>query len=205
MTASLQTAEGPVEPGGQVDGERRAAVITASVVGGIGCVGVAVPMIASFAPSEREKAAGGPVEVDLSTIGPGQMKIVEWQGKPVWILRRTPAMIASLKQDENLLVDPQSKRSAFPTPPYVLKDPSTRSIKPEFFVAIGICTHLGCSPSGPYAPDENPQLGSYPGFFCPCHGSQFNGKTGAVENGPANRGLGRIRIKEGPDGQLYVT
>src|SRR6266478_4147502 len=91
MTATLQTGEEPVEPGGQVDRERRAAVITASVVGGIGCAGVAVPMIASWGPSEREKAAGGPVEVDVSPIAPGQMKIVEWQGKPVWILHRTPA------------------------------------------------------------------------------------------------------------------
>ena len=204
MTASLQTAEGPVEPGGQVDSERRAAVITASVVGGIGCAGVAVPMIASFAPSEREKAAGGPVEVDLSTIGPGQMKIVEWQGKPVWILHRTPAMIATLKQDEDLLVDPMSKRSAFPTPAYVLKDPSTRSIKPEFFVAIGICTHLGCSPSGPFAPDENPQLGSYPGFFCPCHGSTFDLAGRVFKNKPASDNLQVPPYKFVSDTRLVV-
>jgi ubiquinol-cytochrome c reductase iron-sulfur subunit len=189
MTASLQTANGPVEPDGQVDRERRAAVITASVVGGIGCVGVAVPMIASFEPSERAKAAGGPVEVDVSSIAPGQMKIVEWRGKPVWILHRTPAMIASLKQDEDLLVDPLSKRTAFPTPPYVLKDPSTRSIKPDYFVAIGICTHLGCSPSGPFAPDENPQLGAWPGFFCPCHGSTFDLAGRVFKNKPASDNL----------------
>lgn len=188
MTA-LQTTEGPVEPGGQVDPERRAAVITATVVGGIGCVGVAVPIVWSFAPSEREKAAGAPVEVDLSTIAPGQMKIVEWQGKPVWVLHRTPAMIASLKQDEDLLVDPLSKRTGFPTPPYVLKDPSMRSIKPEWFVAIGICTHLGCSPSGPFGTDENPQLGSHPGFFCPCHGSTFDLAGRVFKNKPASDNL----------------
>jgi ubiquinol-cytochrome c reductase iron-sulfur subunit len=189
MTASFHTADGPVEPGGQVDRDRRAAVITASVVGGIGCVGVAVPMVASFEPSEREKAAGGPVDVDVSSIAPGQMNIVEWRGKPVWILHRTPAMIASLKQDEDLLVDPLSKRTAFPTPPYVLKDPSTRSIKPEYFVAIGICTHLGCSPSGPFGPDENPQLGAYPGFFCPCHGSTFDLAGRVFKNKPASDNL----------------
>jgi ubiquinol-cytochrome c reductase iron-sulfur subunit len=204
MTASLQTAEGPVEPGGQVDRERRAAVITASVVGGIGCAGVAVPMIASFGPSERAKAAGGPVEVELSSIAPGQMKIVEWQGKPVWILHRTPAMIASLKQDEDLLVDPQSKRSAFPTPPYVLKDPSMRSIKPEFFVAVGICTHLGCSPSGPFAADENPQLGPYPGFFCPCHGSTFDLAGRVFKNKPASDNLQVPPYKFVSDGLVVV-
>ena len=189
MTALQTAVQAPVEPGGQADPERRAAVITATVVGAIGCAGVAVPIVWSFAPSEREKAAGSPVEVDLSTIAPGQMKIVEWQGKPVWILHRTPAMIASLKQDEDLLVDPLSKRTAFPTPPYVLKDPSMRSIKPEWFVAIGICTHLGCSPSGPFAADENPQLGSHPGFFCPCHGSTFDLAGRVFKNKPASDNL----------------
>lgn len=189
MTASLQTADGPVEPDGSLDRERRAAVITASVVGGIGCVGVAVPIVASFGPSEREKAAGAPVEVDVSSIAPGQMKVVEWQGKPVWILRRTPAMLASLKEDQDLLVDPLSKRSAFPTPPWALKDPSTRSIKAEWFVAIGICTHLGCSPSGPFGPGENPQLGPYPGFFCPCHGSTFDLAGRVFKNKPASDNL----------------
>jgi ubiquinol-cytochrome c reductase iron-sulfur subunit len=204
MTASLQTAEGPVEPGGQVDQERRAAVITASVVGGIGCVGVAVPMVASFAPSEREKAAGGPVDVDLSSVAPGQMKIVEWRGKPVWILHRTPEMIASLKKDENLLVDPLSKRTAFPTPPYALKDPSMRSIKPEWFVAVGICTHLGCSPSGPFAPDENPQLGPWPGFFCPCHGSTFDLAGRVFKNKPASDNLEVPPYKFVSDTRLVV-
>jgi len=204
MTASLQTAEGPVEPGGQVDEERRAAVITASVVGGIGCIGVAVPMVASFAPSEREKAAGGPVDVDLSSIALGQMKIVEWRGKPVWILHRTPEMIATLKKDEDLLVDPLSKRAAFPTPPYALKDPSLRSIKPEWFVAVGICTHLGCSPSGPFAPDENPQLGPYPGFFCPCHGSTFDLAGRVFKNKPASDNLEVPPYKFVSDTRLVV-
>jgi ubiquinol-cytochrome c reductase iron-sulfur subunit len=189
MTAVLQTPDGPVVPATPVDRERRAAVVTACVVGGVGCVGVAVPIVASFGPSEREKAAGGPVEVDITPIPLGQMRIVEWQGKPVWVLHRSPAMIASLKGHDALLADPDSKRTAYPTPAYALKDPSTRSIKPEFFVAIGICTHLGCSPSGPFAPGENPQLGDEPGFFCPCHGSTFDLAGRVFKNKPASDNL----------------
>jgi ubiquinol-cytochrome c reductase iron-sulfur subunit len=189
MTASLQTAGGPVAPAAAVDPERRNAVITACVVGGVGCVGVAVPIVASFGPSEREKAAGGPVDVDISSIAPGQMQVVEWRGKPVWVLHRTPAMIASLKHDETLLADPLTKRAAYPTPAYVMKDPSLRSIKPDYFVAIGICTHLGCSPSGPFAPAENPQLGDQWGFVCPCHGSTFDVAGRVFKNKPASDNL----------------
>jgi ubiquinol-cytochrome c reductase iron-sulfur subunit len=189
MTASLQTADGPVVPDTSLNPERRNAVITACVVGGVGCAGVAVPIVASLGPSEREKAAGGPVEVDIASIATGQMQVVEWQGKPIWILHRSPAMIASLKNHDALLADPQSKRSAYPVPDYVLKDPSTRSIKPEYFIAIGICTHLGCSPSGPFAPNENPQLGDEPGFFCPCHGSTFDLAGRVFKNKPASDNL----------------
>jgi ubiquinol-cytochrome c reductase iron-sulfur subunit len=189
MTASLQTAHGPAEPGAPVDPERRAAILTACTVGGVGCAGVAVPVISSWMPSEREKAAGGPVEVDLTSIAEGQMKVVEWQGKPIWILHRSPAMVASLKKDDALLADPESQRTAYPTPEYALKDSSTRSRKPEFFVAIGICTHLGCSPSGPFGANENPQLGDQPGFVCPCHGSTFDLAGRVFKNKPASDNL----------------
>lgn len=192
MTAISQTADGAGDPGAArpaADPERRAAVITACVVGGIGCAGVAVPIVASFGPSEREKAAGGPVDVDVTSIPAGQMRVVEWQGKPIWVLHRSAEMIASLKTHDALLADPYSKRTAYSTPAYVLKDPSTRSIKPEFFVAIGICTHLGCSPSGPFAPNENPQLGDEPGFFCPCHGSTFDLAGRVFKNKPASDNL----------------
>jgi ubiquinol-cytochrome c reductase iron-sulfur subunit len=204
MTTSLLTADGPTESGVQVDPERRAAIVTACVVGGAGCAAVAVPYIASWAPSEREKAAGGPVEVDISSIPGGQMKVVEWQGKPVWILHRTPAMIESLKHDEARLADPYSKRTAYPTPAYVLKNPSTRSIKPEFFVAIGICTHLGCSPSGPFGPDENPQLGADAGFVCPCHGSTFDLAGRVFKDKPASDNLQVPDYKYVSDGLLVV-
>ena len=187
--SALQTPDGTVEAQGQPDAERRAAILAACAVGGIGCAGTAIPIIASWAPSEREKAAGGPVEVDLASIPAGTMRVVEWQGKPVWVLHRTPEMIASLKKDEDRLVDPKSKRTAFPTPAYVLNDPSMRSIRPEFFVAIGICTHLGCSPSGPLAAGENPQLGDFPGFFCPCHGSTFDLAGRVFKDKPASDNL----------------
>jgi ubiquinol-cytochrome c reductase iron-sulfur subunit len=159
------------------------------VVGGVGCAGTAIPILASWAPSDREKAAGGPVEVDLSSIAPGQMRVVEWQGKPVWILRRTPEMIESLKRDQAQLADPMSKRTNFPTPAYVLIEPAMRSIKPEYFVAVGICTHLGCSPTGPFAPGESPQLGNEGGFVCPCHGSTFDLAGRVYKNKPASDNL----------------
>jgi ubiquinol-cytochrome c reductase iron-sulfur subunit len=200
----LQTTEGPVDPDPSTDRERRAAIIAACTVGGIGCAGTAIPIIASWAPSEREKAAGGPVDVDITTIAPGQMRIVEWQGKPVWILHRTPEMVALLKKDEDRLADPKSKRTAYPTPAYVLKDPSLRSIKPEFFVAIGICTHLGCSPSGPYAADENPQLGEFPGFVCPCHGSTFDLAGRVFKDKPASDNLAIPPYRYASDSLLIV-
>lgn len=204
MTATLQGPDGPVEPAAPVDRERRAAVVTACVVGGVGCAGVAVPIVTSFGPSEREKAAGGPVEVDIASIAAGQMRVVEWQGKPVWVLHRSPEMIASLKGHDAELADPESKRTGYPTPAYVLKDPSTRSIKPEYFVAVGICTHLGCSPSGPFAPGENPQLGDMPGFFCPCHGSTFDLAGRVFKNKPASDNLQVPPYKYASNGLVVI-
>ncbi len=164
--ASIPDAKSAVDPG------RRAALATASVVGGAGALAAATPFVASFTPSERAKAAGAPVEVDLSGIAPGTMKTVEWRGKPVWILRRTPEMIAAVKKTDDKVADPQSKRTAYPTPPYASNE--LRSIKPEYLVVVGICTHLGCSPVGPFAAGTNPTLGDNMGFLCPCHGSTFD-------------------------------
>ena len=164
--ASIPDAKNAVDPG------RRAALATASVVGGAGALAAATPFVASFTPSERAKAAGAPVEVDLSGIAPGTMKTVEWRGKPVWILRRTPEMIAAVKKSDDKVADPQSKRTAYPTPPYASNE--LRSIKPEYLVVVGICTHLGCSPVGPFAAGTNPTLGDNMGFLCPCHGSTFD-------------------------------
>ena len=161
--------------------------MTATAAGGIGAVVTAIPFVSSFAPSERAKAAGGPVEVDISDILPGAMKTVEWRGKPVWLVRRTPEMLASLQGHDAELVDPQSTRDQQPS---YARNPA-RAIKSEIFVAIGICTHLGCSPSRAPKDRSNPSLPEdWPGgFFCPCHGSTFDGAGRVFKNKPAPTNL----------------
>lgn len=147
---------------------------------------VAVPFVASMAPSERARAVGAPVEVDLASIGPGQLKTVEWRGKPVWLLHRTPKMLETLTTNIDVLSDPQSVRSI--QPPYA-QNP-TRSIKPELAVIVAICTHLGCIPS--FRPDAGASdLGaSWPGgFYCPCHGSKFDYAGRVYRNVPAPTNL----------------
>jgi len=166
-----------------MDPGRRAALITTGVAAGVGGIAVAVPFVASFTPSERAKAAGAPVEVDLSGIVPGAMKTVEWRGKPVWVLRRTPEMIESVKRTTGEVADPDSRRTAFPTPPYAQNE--LRSIKPEYLVVVGICTHLGCSPIGPFGAGANVALGDSMGFLCPCHGSTFDLAGRVFKNKPA--------------------
>jgi ubiquinol-cytochrome c reductase iron-sulfur subunit len=175
----------PVPDGGDVDLERRAAILSTCAVGGAGVVAAAVPYVASWGPSEREKAAGSPVDVDISALPLGVMKVAEWRGKPIWVLHRTPEMIEALGKDTNRLADPNSLRTAYPTPEYVMKDPGMRSIKPEYLVVVGICTHLGCSPSGPFPGDSNAQLGADAGFVCPCHGSTFDLAGRVFKNKPA--------------------
>lgn len=155
-----------------VDPKRRRLLISAaSVVGGVGAVSLAVPMLASMSPSARAKAAGAPVEADIGKLAPGQMMTVEWRGKPVWIVRRTEQALASLKAVEGEVADPASEVEQQPA--YAQNE--SRAIKPEYLVVIGICTHLGCSPT--YRPDIAPaDLGAdwQGGFFCPCHGSKFD-------------------------------
>jgi len=156
------------------DPARRNWVIATCGVGAVGGVATAVPFVASFAPSERAKAAGAPVEVDIGSLPLGEKITVEWRGKPVWILHRTPEMLASLKKDEAELADPNSERTAFPTPAYAKNE--WRSIKPAYLVLVGICTHLGCSPSDKFTPGPQPSLpNDWPGgWLCPCHGSTFD-------------------------------
>lgn len=168
---------------GAIDGDRRSALVATCVVGGAGAVAAAAPFVLSFEPSERAKAAGAPVEADLSSIAPGEMKTVEWRGKPVWLLHRTPEMLASIKKTDDEVADPDSLRTAYPTPSYARNE--YRSIKAEFLVVVGICTHLGCSPKGPFATDSNPQLGHDMGFVCPCHGSTFDLAGRVFKNKPA--------------------
>ena len=175
-------------PGGQapdasVDKERRNAIIVTCAVGGAGVAAVAAPFLASFAPSERAKAAGAPVEVDVASIPLGEKIVVEWRGLPVWILHRTPEMLQAVKKADPEVADPKSLRTQYPTPEYARNE--FRSIKPEFLITVGVCTHLGCSPSGPFAGGTNAQLGADTGFVCPCHGSTFDLAGRVFKNKPA--------------------
>ncbi|MDP3519328.1 MAG: ubiquinol-cytochrome c reductase iron-sulfur subunit [Hydrogenophaga sp.] len=168
-----------------VDNGRRNWLITSCAVGGAGAAAVAVPFVSTFQPSERAKAAGAAVEVDVSGIQPGEKLVVEWRGKPVWILRRTPEQLESLKAVEAQLADPNSDRTAYPTPDYAKN--THRSIKPEYLVAVGICTHLGCSPGDKLAPGPQPSLPDdwKGGFLCACHGSTFDVAGRVFKNKPA--------------------
>jgi ubiquinol-cytochrome c reductase iron-sulfur subunit len=170
-----------------MDPNRRHWLVVTAAAGGVGTVITAVPFVSPFAPSERAKAAGGPVEVDISEIPPGALKIVEWRGKPVWIVRRTSEMLALLQGHDEQLVDPQSARDQ--QPPYAKNE--ARAIKPDVFVAIGICTHLGCSPNRASAGAANPSLpADWPGgYLCACHGSTFDGAGRVFKNKPAPTNL----------------
>ncbi len=165
------------------NGRRRFLTVATSVVGAVGAGYAVAPFVLSMQPSARARAAGAPVEADVSKLEPGQMITVEWRGKPVWILRRTPEMLASLKKTDAEVADPNSLRTAYPTPLYARNE--HRSIKPEFFIGIGICTHLGCVPVGPLAAGSIDLLREVPGFLCPCHGSTFDVAGRVFKNKPA--------------------
>jgi len=172
---------------GNVDRRKRRFLLAAtSVAGGVAGVAVAVPFVASMSPSARARAAGAPVEVDLSKVEPGMMVTVEWRGQPVWVVHRTREMLESLPKLDGAVVDPGS---SMPMQPDYAKN-EVRSIKPEYLVLVGICTHLGCSPSQKLVPGGESGLGDeWPGgFYCPCHGSKFD-LAGRVFKGvpaPAN-------------------
>jgi ubiquinol-cytochrome c reductase iron-sulfur subunit len=168
-----------------MDRDRRTWIAITAGVGAVGGVAVAIPFVSTFAPSERARAAGAPVQVDISGLKPGEKLTVEWRGKPVWIVRRTPEQLDSLKKVEPQLADPNSDRKQYPTPDYA-KNPH-RSIKPEVFVGVGICSHLGCSPSDKFAAGPQPSLPDdwAGGFFCPCHGSTFDMAGRVFKNKPA--------------------
>jgi ubiquinol-cytochrome c reductase iron-sulfur subunit len=169
----------------QVDASKRTWLIASGCAGAVGAGFTAVPFVSSFQPSERAKAAGAAVEVDIGALRPGEKVTVEWRGKPVWIMKRTPEQLASLQKIEGQLADPKSERTAYPTPDYA-KNPH-RSIKPEVFVAVGICSHLGCSPTDKLQPGPQPSLPNdwQGGFLCPCHGSTFDLAGRVFANKPA--------------------
>lgn len=148
---------------------RRFLTGTAAVIGGIGAATAAVPFIASFQPSAKAKAIGAPVEADISAIEPGQRVTYKWRGKPVWVMRRTPEQIDDLKAGGPLR-DPESTESEQPE----FAKNAWRSSKPEYLVLVGICTHLGCSPSFRPVPDAEVGADWKGGFYCPCHGSKFD-------------------------------
>jgi ubiquinol-cytochrome c reductase iron-sulfur subunit len=153
-------------------GRRRVLLAATAAMGGVGAAYVATPFVLSMDPSERAKAAGAPIDVDISKLEPGQLMTVEWRGKPVWVLRRNKQMLKTLPELDSQLRDPNSDELS--QQPAYAKNPY-RSINPEYMVMVGICTHLGCSPT--YRPEfAPPDLGPdwKGGFFCPCHGSRYD-------------------------------
>jgi ubiquinol-cytochrome c reductase iron-sulfur subunit len=169
-----------------MDPDRRKWLIATTAVGGVGGAVALYPFVTSFEPSERAKAAGAAVEVDISGMKPDEMRTVEWRGKPVWLIRRTPEQVTELAKLDGELADPNSLRDpAVYTPKYAQN--GYRSIKPEYLVVVGICTHLGCSPSPKIQAGPQPSLpNDWPGgFFCPCHGSTFDLAGRVYKNKPA--------------------
>ena len=191
----------------QVDQSKRRFLIAATTaMGGVATAAVATPFVVSMLPSERAKAAGAPVEVDISKLEPGSIITVEWRGKPVWVINRNQEMLDQLSKIDDQLTDP--KLEVAQQPEYA-KNP-TRSIKPNLMVLVGICTHLGCSPSSKLKAGEEGMGSDWPGgFFCPCHGSKFD-LAGRVYKGspaptnlevPPHKYLSDARLLIGDDGR----
>ena len=169
-----------------IDSSKRTWIITSACAGAVGGVATAVPFVSTFQPSERAKAAGAAVEVDISALKPEEKVTVEWRGKPVWLIKRTPEQLAELPKLDSQLADPKSERKPSElTPEYARNE--WRSIKPEILVAVGICTHLGCSPTDKFTPGPQPSLPDdwKGGFLCPCHGSTFDMAGRVFKNKPA--------------------
>ena len=170
----------------KIDKTRRNLLIGTSVAGGAATLGAAVPFVISMWPSERAKAAGAPVETGISALAPGELKVIEWRGKPVWVLRRTKQMLESLKTYTPKLTDPESKASEQPS--YAKNE--YRSANPEIMIMEGVCTHLGCSPQLKLA-DAKAEMGAdwEGGFYCPCHGSKFDFAGRVFKGAPAPTNL----------------
>jgi ubiquinol-cytochrome c reductase iron-sulfur subunit len=163
-------------------GKRGFLIAATSVVGGVAAGAAAVPFAGSMVPSERAKAAGAPVEADISNLAPGEMQIVEWRGKPVWIVRRTPEMLDGIKKSDDRVSDPKSEVPK--QPDYATNE--FRSIKPEIAVLEGVCSHLGCSPQFKSIESKGDMGQDWTGgFFCPCHGSKFDFAGRVYKGSPA--------------------
>ncbi|EXI80181.1 MAG: Ubiquinol-cytochrome c reductase iron-sulfur subunit [Candidatus Accumulibacter appositus] len=171
----------------KVDCGRRRLVVATAAVGGAGALIALVPFLSSMLPSERAKAAGAPVEVDIGNLELGQMMTVEWRGKPVWIINRNKPMLETLPELNDQMADPNSDKDM--QPEYCKNE--TRSIKPEYMVVVGICTHLGCSPSAKFkhGPADGMAADWLGGFLCPCHGSHFDFAGRVYKSQPAPTNL----------------
>jgi ubiquinol-cytochrome c reductase iron-sulfur subunit len=184
ISLRIPMSESLVESGH--DASKRTWLIATSCVGAAGGMAAAVPFVTSMKPSEKALSAGAPVEADISALKPGEKMMVEWRGKPVWILRRTPEQLAALAKLDAQLADPKSERKPAEQAPDYARN-AHRSIKPEYLVVVGICTHLGCSPSDKFQTGAQPSLPDdwQGGFFCPCHGSTFDLAGRVYKNKPA--------------------
>ena len=169
-----------------IDSSRRLWITATTVVGGTGLVATAVPFVTSLAPSEKARALGASVEVDLQGMRAGEIKIVEWRGKPIFVLKRSQDMLNVLEQHDNLLADPASRRSIQPD----LARNAMRSLQPNLAVFEAVCNHLGCIPSFPPVASAADLGESWPGgFYCPCHGSKFDFAGRVFKNVPAPTNL----------------
>ena len=189
----------------QVDPGRRGMLVATCAAGGVVGLSTGAALISTFQPSEKAKAAGAPVEVDITGMQVGEQRTVEWRGKPVWIIKRSPEMVASLKKTDGQVADPKSQRTPdVLTPEYARNE--YRSIKPEYLVAVGICSHLGCSPSSKFAEGAQPNLPDNwaGGFLCPCHGSTFDLAGRVFKNKPAPDNLQVPRHMFASDTKLVI-
>jgi len=186
----------------QVDGGRRHFLLVAtSAVAAVGAVSTAVPFLASWRPSARAKAMGGPVEADISKLGVGELMKVEWRGQAIYIVRRTEEMVAKLAANDSHLRDPGSELSE--QPKYAKNE--SRSLKPEYLVLIGVCTHLGCAPLGKFQPGDATVGADWPGgFYCPCHGSKFDLAGRVFKDVPAPLNLAVPPYSFGANGTLVI-
>ncbi|MDR3480558.1 MAG: ubiquinol-cytochrome c reductase iron-sulfur subunit [Burkholderiaceae bacterium] len=172
----------------QVDPGRRSWLVATCAAGGVAGLATATAFVSTFQPSERAKAAGAPVEADISDLKPGTMKIFEWRGKPVWVLKRTPEMMESLNKTENEVADPKSEKTyQMPLPDYCKNQHRSREEHKDILVVVGICSHLGCSPGQKFETGAQPSLPNdwQGGFLCPCHGSTFDLAARVYKNKPA--------------------
>ncbi len=169
------------------DSTRRNLLIASCTAGGVAGLAALTPLVGSFEPSEKARAAGAPVEADISGMAVGEQRTFEWRGKPVWVVRRSAEMLAALPKHDDELADPKSLRNPSEYTPMADTRNEYRSIKPEYLVAVGVCTHLGCSPTAKFTPGPQPSLpDDWPGgWLCPCHGSTFDMAGRVYKNKPA--------------------